>query len=386
MTGLHRHAIVASVVFDGVSRHEDCAVVIEGQRIAGLVARRDLRDELPARVLPEGAWLAPGFIDIQVNGGGDVLLNDDPSPASMASIARAHRKFGTTSLLPTLITDSREKMRAALAAADEAAASNPSILGVHLEGPFLSPEKRGVHRRDLIRAPDREDLELLTAPRAGVTLVTLAPERAPPGFIAKLVQAGVRVSLGHSIATYEQTKAAMAEGLTGFTHVLNAMPPLLSRNPGPMPAALESPRAYFGMIVDGEHVHPAMLRLALRGAAHPMLVTDAMPPVGGTKTTFTLFGQKIAAHDGACLTEDATLAGSNLSMAMAVRNCVTMLDVRLTWALRFASAAPAAFLGLNTKLGRIAEGFRADLVAFAPPGMRIYDTWVAGEPSEHAES
>jgi N-acetylglucosamine-6-phosphate deacetylase len=384
MTGVHRHAVVATVVFDGVSRHEDCAVVIEGQRIAGLVPLRELRDEIPTRVLPEGAWLAPGFIDIQVNGGGDLLLNDDPSPATMAAIARAHRKFGTTSLLPTLITDTREKMRAALAAADEAAASNPSILGLHLEGPFLSPEKPGVHRCNLIRRPDHDDLELLTKPHAGETLVTLAPECAPPGFIAKLVQAGVHVSIGHSIATYEQTKAAMAEGLTGFTHVLNAMPPLLSRNPGPLPAALESPRAFFGMIVDGEHVHPAMLRLALRGSAHPMLVTDAMPPVGGTKSSFKLFGQEIASRDGYCLTDDGILAGSTLSMAMAVRNCVTMLDVRLTWALRFASAEPAAFLGLNTRLGRIAEGFRADLVAFAPPGMRIYDTWVAGEPSGDA--
>ncbi len=381
MTELGRHAIVASTVFDGVALHEDCAVVIEGWRIVSLTPRRDLPEDVPARVLPIGAWLAPGFIDTQVNGGGDILLNDDPSPAAMAAIARAHRQFGTTSLLPTLITDSREKMRAALAAADEAAATNPSILGIHIEGPFLSPEKAGAHNRALIRAPDEEDIELLTAPRAGVLLVTLAPETAPPGFIARLVKAGVRVSLGHSAATYEETKAAMAEGLTGFTHLFNAMPQPTSRAPGPVPAALKSSDVWFGMIVDGDHVHPAMLRLALRGSAHPMLVTDAMPPVGGVKHSFTLYGEEIAVHDGRCARADGTIAGSALNMAMAVRNCVTLLDSRLTWALRFASSEPAEFLGLDWKLGRIAEGFRADLVAFEPPGMRIYDTWVAGEPS-----
>ncbi len=381
MSEPRRHAVVAGTVFDGVALHEDCAVVIEGRRILSLAPRHDLPQGMPVRELPDGAWLAPGFIDVQVNGGGDVLLNDDPSPDAMAAIARAHRKFGTTSLLPTLITDTRETMRAALAAADEAAASNPSILGIHIEGPFLAPEKAGAHDRALIRAPDELDIEMLTAPRAGVTLVTLAPERTPPGFIARLAQAGVRVCLGHSMATYEETKAAMADGLSGFTHLFNAMPPLLARNPGPIPAALKSPDSWFGMIVDGEHVHPAVLRLALRGAAHPMLVTDAMPPAGGSKRSFTLYGEEIEVRDGRCVRADGTLAGTALTMAMAVRNCVTLLEVRLTWALRFASSEPAAFLGLGAKLGRIAEGFRADLVAFEPPGMRIYDTWVAGEPS-----
>jgi N-acetylglucosamine-6-phosphate deacetylase len=382
MTEPRRHAVVASTVFDGVALHEECAVLIEGKRILGLLPSRNLPDDIPARELPDGAWLAPGFIDTQVNGGGDILLNDDPSAATMTAIARAHRKFGTTSLVPTFITDTREKMRAALAAAEEAHAANPSILGIHIEGPFLSPEKAGAHNRDLIRAPDEEDLELLTAPRSGVTMVTLAPEMAPPGFIAKLTQAGVRVCLGHSMATYEETKSAMAEGLCGFTHLFNAMPPLLARAPGPIPAALKSANAWFGMIVDGEHVHSAMLRLALRGAAHPMLVTDAMPPAAGSKRSFTLYGEEIAMHDGRCVKADGTIAGTALTMAMAVRNCVTLLDERLTWALRFASSEPAAFLGLGAKLGRIAEGFRADLVAFEPPGMRIHDTWVAGEPFE----
>ena len=179
MTGPRRHAVVGSAVFDGEARHDDCAVIIEGSRISGLLPRRELHDGLPARVLPEGFWLAPGFIDIQVNGGGDILLNDDPKPTAMAEIARAHRKFGTTALLPTLITDTPEKMRAALTAANEAAATNPGVLGIHLEGPFLSPGKPGVHNRALIRQPGPEDIEMLTAPRAGVTLVTLAPERVP---------------------------------------------------------------------------------------------------------------------------------------------------------------------------------------------------------------
>ena len=172
-------------------------------------------------------------------------------------------------------------MRAALDAVDRAVPVNPSVLGIHLEGPFLSPEKPGVHDPAMFRRPTAEDGEHLTARRAGVTLVTLAPEQVPEGFVARLAKAGVRVSLGHSMATYAQTKAALAQGLTGFTHLFNAMRQPASREPGPVVAALEAPDAWFGMIVDGHHVDPAMLRLALRGAARPMLVTDAMPTVGG---------------------------------------------------------------------------------------------------------
>ncbi len=375
----HRQAVVASTVFDGEECLRDCAVVIEGWKICAVLPRHELSPSIPARILPEGAWLAPGFIDCQVNGGSDVLFNDEPTVGVIAAIAAAHRKFGTTSLLPTLITDTQDKMRAALDAADKAAAENPGIAGVHIEGPFISPEKPGVHNRAFIRPPTPQDLELLIAPRRGVTLVTLAPERVPAGFIAELVKAGVRVSLGHSMATYQQTKAALAEGLTGFTHLFNAMPQLLSRDPGPIAAALETERAWFGMIVDGQHADPAMLRLALRGEAHPMLVTDAMPPVGGSKVDFMLYGHKIALRGGRCLREDGTLAGASLNMAAAVRNCTGLLGVPLARTLRFASAEPARFLGLHASLGRLAPGYRADMAAFDPESLEIYETWVAGK-------
>lgn len=377
-----RHAVVASTVFDGEECRHDCAVAIEGRKIYAVFPRQELSPSIPARILPEGAWLAPGFIDCQVNGGGDVLFNDEPTVKGITAIAAAHRQFGTTSILPTLVTDTQDKMRAALEAADRAAAENPSIAGVHIEGPFISPGKPGVHNPALIRPPTPRDLEILIAPRRGVTLVTLAPERVPAGFIAELVRSGVRVSLGHSMATYQQTQAALAEGLTGFTHLFNAMPQLLSRNPGPIAAALETEGAWFGMIVDGEHADPAMLRLALRGKAHPMLVTDAMPPVGGSRTDFMLYGQKITSRDGRCLREDGTLAGASLTMAAAVRNCAALLGVPLDRALRYASAEPARFLGFGASLGRLAPEYRADMAAFDPQSLHVYETWVAGKPAD----
>ena len=185
------------------------------------------------------------------------------------------------------------------------------------------------------------------------------------------------------MATYAQTKTALSEGLAGFTHLFNAMRPLVTREPGPIAAALEAAGAWFGMIVDGEHVAPAMLRLALRGVGRPMLVTDAMPPVGGSTSTFTLYGQEIGVHNGRCMRADGTLAGAVLDMASAVRNCVRLLQVPLTQALRFASAEPASFLGLDTTLGKLAPGYRADMVAFDPGDIRIYETWVAGEATPH---
>ena len=221
-------------------------------------------------------------------------------------------------------------------------------------------------------------MAMLTEAQAGAMLVTLAPERLPAGFIAQLVSGGIRVSLGHSAATYPQTRAAIAEGLTGFTHLFNAMPPLLGREPGPVAAALEAPGVWYGLIVDGVHVDPAMLRLALRGAGRPVLVTDAMPPVGGQRARFTLYGEEISAADGRCLRKDGTLAGSMLDMASAVRNCVRMLDLPLARALMFACVHPAEFMGLGGSLGRIAPGFRADLVALDPHEVGVMRTWVAG--------
>ena len=372
------HAIAADYVFDGTVVRERTAVVVDGARIVDLVPTSELPRTMSTRGLPKNAWLAPGFIDLQVNGGGDVLFNDQPTVQGIRTIAAAHRKFGTTGLLPTLISDSAEKMRLALDAASAAASEEPSVLGVHLEGPFLSSEKPGVHDTRQIRSPSADELALLTAPRNGVLLVTLAPEVVPPGFIAQLVAAGIRVSLGHSMASYRQTHAAMAEGLTGFTHLFNAMRPLSSREGGPIAQALEAPDAWYGLIVDGVHVDPAMLRLALRGLGHPMLVTDAMPPVGGSRANFSLHGKNITVWDGYCVTDDGTLAGTVLDMAAAVRNCIRLLGVALPDALRFASTHPATFLGLERMLGKLTTGHRADLVAFDPTDITVLATWVAG--------
>jgi len=379
MTGTRRHAIVADTVFDGAVVHRDCAVVIEGGDILALLPRYELPVSVPVRDLPDGAWLAPGFIDVQVNGGGDALFNDTPTPEGIAAIVAAHRRFGTTTLLPTLISDTTAKMRAASAAVNAVMAREPGVLGVHFEGPFLSPERAGVHDPAMLRAPTADDIETIMERPRGVTLVTLAPERVPAGFIAQLAGAGVRVALGHSMANFEQTCGAIAEGLTGFTHLFNAMPPLLSREPGPIAAALETPSAFYGLIVDGEHVAPAMLRLALRGLGQPMLVTDAMPPVGGTGASFMLGGKKILVHDGRCATADGTLAGAALEMASAVRNSVRLLNLDLPDALRLATAAPAAFLGLSHRLGHLAPDHRADMVALDPSEIRVLSIWVAGD-------
>ena len=370
-------AVAADHVFDGTTRHDKAGVVIDGTHVAKVVPHSELSGVGSVTELPAGVWLAPGFVDLQVNGGGDVLFSDAPTAETILTIAAAHRKFGTTGFLPTLITDRPEKTALAFAAVGEAMRADPAVLGLHLEGPFISPEKPGVHHPAFIRQPTPADLDTLTGPRNGALVVTLAPEQVPAGFIRHLAASGVRVCLGHSMATYAQTHLAISEGLTGFTHLFNAMRPLESREPGPVGAALETPACSYGLIVDAVHVDPAMLRLALRGLGDPMLVTDAMPPVGGQRPDFMLYGEAISASDGRCIRRDGTLAGALLDMAGAVRNCVSLLGLSLESALRLAGANPAAFLGL--KLGRLAPGFRADMVALDPKRIEVLSTWVAGE-------
>jgi N-acetylglucosamine-6-phosphate deacetylase len=376
--GANQHAIAAHHVFDGEFVRDNAAVIVEGEHIVAVVQRQEIPAAMPVRELHEDVWLTPGFIDIQVNGGGDVLFNEAPTTETIRTMVAAHRRFGTTALLPTLISDRPEKTESALAAVEALVSIEPAVLGIHLEGPFLSPEKAGVHNPSAIRSPTAGDLAALTARRQGVTLVTLAPERVPEGFIAKLTAAGVRVALGHSMATYAQTCAAMAEGLTGFTHLFNAMRPLEAREPGPIGAALDSQHAWYGLIVDGIHVAPAMLRLALRGAGRPILVTDAMPPVGGVQPSFDLYGETIFTRESRCTRKDGILAGAYLDMATAVRNCVRLLRVPLATALRFATAHPAQFIGLGDRLGRLAPGYRADMVELDASTVTVCRTWVAG--------
>ncbi|HZX76030.1 N-acetylglucosamine-6-phosphate deacetylase [Lysobacter sp.] len=328
-----------------------------------------------------GRYLVPGFIDTQVNGGGDVLFNDEPTVDGLRRIAAAHRKYGTTGMLPTLISDDVAVMCRAIAATDEAIAQDvPGILGIHLEGPYLNAARKGVHDPAKFHTPDAAELTLVSALRNGRTLLTLAPERFDTATLQALAARGVILAAGHTAATYEQLRDGFAAGITGVTHLFNAMTPMNSREPGAVGAALENAEAWCGLIVDGYHVHDATLRVAI--AARPrgkmMLVTDAMPPVGGERESFELYGVPMICRDGQCTTADGTLAGSALDMASAVRNTVRRLGLPLDEACRMASQYPAQFIGLGGELGRIAPGYRADLVVL-DDDLQVQGTWIGGK-------
>ena len=371
-------ALAGARVFDGDLMRDGIAVVVERGMVAAMCPEAEIPPGVERRRI--NGLLAPGFVDVQVNGGGGVLFNAAPTVDAIRAIGAAHRRYGTTGFLPTFITDRREKMRAAIEAVRAAIeAEVPGVLGIHLEGPFLNPARKGVHDAGHIRPFTDEDFALLTSLGRGRTLVTLAPECVPPGTVARLAAAGIIVAAGHTAASYETIRDARREGLTGFTHLFNAMPPMSARDPGPVGAALEDRECWCGIIADLHHVAPATLRVALaaRGTGRTMLVTDAMPTVGTALERFDLLGQSIRRENGKLTAPDGTLAGSDLDMAAAVRNAVNSLGVSLEDALRMASRAPAAFLRLDGERGRIATGFRADFVLL-DERREVTATWIGG--------
>jgi N-acetylglucosamine-6-phosphate deacetylase len=384
-------------LFDGMCIREGQLITQEG----AVAAILPLGDQPPAGCRTQSFdrdWLlVPGFIDIQVNGGGGVLFNDDPGVEACLALADAHRRFGTTGLLPTLISDSAVKMRAAVQAVEGAAALTKqqgrgwaeAILGLHLEGPFLAQEKSGVHGQGWLRAMDADDRHFLgSLPRRfapwGRVVLSLAPEVVDLEDIRALAAAGLLLCGGHSCASYERTQAALAAGLRGFTHLFNAMPPLAGREPGILGAALACAESWCSLIVDGQHVHPAALRLALRlkPRGKALLVTDAMPSVGGPGDGFWLQGQWIAKSGDRLLTQEGKLAGAHLSMSAAMRQTVHALGVGLEEALRMASLYPAEFLGLAHERGRLIPGMRADIVAL-DGSLCVRGTALAGQWQEH---
>jgi N-acetylglucosamine-6-phosphate deacetylase len=374
-------ALVNGQVLTDTGFVADRAVLIEDGRIQALVAPEDAPRNA-ARFDLDGQYLVPGFIDTQVNGGGGVLFNDAPSVASIAQIGRAHRRFGTVGFLPTLISDDLHVLSNAIAAARDAIRMRvPGALGIHIEGPYLNAERRGVHDASKLRWLDADAVELLTSLAIGKTLITLAPERTTPALIARLAKAGVIVSAGHSNAPYVRVKEALAHGVTGFTHLFNAMSQLTGREPGVVGAALEDQDSWCGVIVDGRHVDPVVLRIAMRCKRRDrfILVTDAMPSVGAPHKSFVLQGRPISVADNMCVDEEGRLAGSDIDMATAVRNARALLGLEFTQALRMASLYPAQFLGLGEELGRIAPGYRASL-ALIDADVRVLHTWIDGEP------
>lgn len=376
-------ALVNARVLAAQGLIEEGAVVVRDGRIAAVTDTAgakahtdDLRDL-------QGAWLAPGFIDIQVNGGGGVLFNNTPTAAGIEAIGKAHRKFGTTAFLPTLISDGADVMRTAIDATRQAIAQGvDGVLGVHLEGPYLAPARKGTHDMQRFRVPDADEIEMVTALDNGLTLLTVAPEVIGPERIAAFCARGAMVVAGHTAATYEQVRAGLQAGLRGFTHLYNAMSPLQGREPGAVGAALEDADSWCGVIVDGVHVHAGSLRVAL--AAKPrgkvLLVTDAMPMVGDASPSFDLYGETITAVDGVVRNAAGSLAGSALDMASAVRNSVQLLGLSLEEAVRMAALYPAQFLKLEHERGSIAPGLRADLVALDAQ-LGVVQTWIGGRAS-----
>lgn len=356
-----------------------CALTITD----GCIAETDTGPQTvgPDTVDLGGDWLVPGFVDIQVNGGGGVLFNDTPTLDGLVTIADAHRAFGTTSILPTLISDDLDIVDRGMRAVEEAIGQGvPGIEGIHIEGPFLAPQKRGIHDANKFLDLNEEAIALLTSLERGRTLVTLAPERCTRAQIRQLVEAGVTVSLGHTNAFFSQARAALDAGATGFTHLFNAMSGMTSREPGAVGAALEAEQAFASLIVDGHHVDQVMMQIAhrLKRADRLILISDAMPNAGTDLDHFYLGERKILVADGKCYDEDGVLAGASLTMGQAVKNARLMLNTSRENAARMAATNPAAFIGLGNEVGTIAIGKRADFVRLTETG-EVAGVYMSGQ-------
>lgn len=377
-----RFALTGGRLFDGETIRQDMAVVIAGGKIDSVLPT----SKLPAGVATvdlKGGFLAPGFIDAQVNGGGGVLLNEAPTVATVRRMAEAYRVYGTTGLLPTVITDDTAIIhKAADAVAQARREKVPGVLGIHIEGPFLDPRRRGAHPPEHIRTITPDDVTWLTRLDCGIVLLTVSPSHVAPETITTLAKAGIIVSLGHSDATAKEAQAALAAGARGFTHLYNAMSQLQHREPGMVGAALADGESYCGIIADGHHVDPLALQVAIaaKPKGHVFLVTDAMPPAAGGPDRFELQGRTVLARNGRLELSDGTLAGSIITMDDALRYCVTALKLDLVEALRMASLYPASFLGKDRQVGRIAPDYRADLVHLTDD-LAVTRTWIDGKSS-----
>ena len=371
-------ALSGARIFDGNAMLGDMVVIVEGKYIADVIAASALPKGIEVHDL-NGGILSAGFIDVQVNGGGGALMNDSPTINTVKRIAESHRRFGTTGMLPTVITDSQTVIGQAVSAVQSALQDNvPGVLGIHIEGPFLDVARKGAHPPQFIRAISEADVVQIEALRCGIVMTTLAPNKVSSKYIGRLSRHGVLISLGHAEATSEEAQIAITAGARAFTHIYNAMSQLNGREAGMVGACLADAESFCGVIVDALHVDDTALKVLF--AAKPkdriMLITDAMPPAAGGPDVFELQGRKATRVGKRLQLEDGTLAGSIVTMDEAIRLTVH-LGVSLEATLRMATLVPANFLRKENELGRIAKGFIASMVHLSDD-LHVRQTWIDG--------
>ncbi|MCZ7487486.1 N-acetylglucosamine-6-phosphate deacetylase [Rhizobium rhizogenes] len=373
-------AFVGARIFDGAAWHDGKVLLISDGHVT------DISDKVPAEaevIDANGLLIAPGFIDLQVNGGGGVMFNNQPDVDGIARICSAHAKFGTTALMVTLITDRPDVTSKAAQAGIAAGKANvPGFLGLHFEGPHLSVARKGTHDPALIRKMETADLEVLTRCKAELSFVltTIAPENVTKEQVAALRKAGIVVSLGHTDTGLDVATAYADAGASMVTHLFNAMSPLGHREPGLVGAALSNGKLDCGLIADGFHVDPAAIGIALRAKNGPgriFLVTDAMSTIGTDDDGFELNGRRVYRNGGRLTLADGTLAGADIDMLSCIRFMHEKMDTPLEEALRMASAYPAEAIGATAK-GKLLPGSGADFVVLTPD-LQMHSTWIGGE-------
>ena len=374
-----KQALLGSQIFCGERFYDDHALLVEGKSIVDIVDKNNTPDNFNKIELDQGI-LAPGFIDLQVNGGGGVLFNNSPNKESLNTIIKAHQFFGTTSIMPTVISDSLEVLEQCIKTVTEEIKNNSSLLGIHIEGPFFNTKYRGVHQKQYISTINSDYLNLFESLKGFPVMLTLAPECISSQQLKHLTSLGIKTLAGHSDATYDELDDAIKNGLDGFTHLFNAMGQISAREPGVVGSALHFENTFASIIVDLHHVHPSLIQLAyqLKPKGKLFFISDSMATINHGKPSFELYDEVVNESDGRLVNSEGKLAGSSITQIDAVKNVYQKCNIPLNQALAMASRYPAEYLGIENHLGSLKPGYRADLVHF-DSNFKVHNVWVSGK-------
>ena len=374
-----KQALLGSQIFCGERFYDDHALLVEGKSIVDIVDKNNTPDNFNKIELDQGI-LAPGFIDLQVNGGGGVLFNNSPNKESLNTIIKAHQFFGTTSVMPTVISDSLEVLEQCIKTVTEEIKNNSSLLGIHIEGPFFNTKYRGVHQKKYISSINSDYLNLFESLKGFPVMLTLAPECISSQQLKHLTSLGIKTLAGHSDATYDELDDAIKNGLDGFTHLFNAMGQISAREPGVVGSALHFENTFASIIVDLHHVHPSLIQLAyqLKPTGKLFFISDSMATINHGKPSFELYDEVVNESDGRLVNSEGKLAGSSITQIDAVKNVYQKCNIPLNQALAMASRYPAEYLGIENHLGSLKPGYRADLVHF-DSNFKVHNVWVSGK-------